>query len=204
MPFDVHPLTPKRWPDLEAVFQAKGCAMARSCWCLYYRVSGNLPSPPSGQTRQQHLRARFEAIVTQGPPPGLLAYDGDSPVGWMALGPREVYARLAKSPVMKPVDDLPVWSITCFVVPPQHRRQGVARALLQAAILYAQEQGATMLEAYPVDRREDPISESLWFGTLSMYEEAGFAEVARRKRGRPVVRRALDAPAKTGCGLATA
>lgn len=109
----------------------------------------------------------------------------------MALGPREVYAKLAKSPVMKPVDDQPVWSITCFVVPSSYRRQGVARALLQAAIPYAQGQGATMLEAYPVDPQEDPSSESLWFGTLAMYQEAGFDEVARRKPGRPVVRRAL-------------
>lgn len=191
MPLHVHPLTPPRWPDLETIFQAKGCAMARSCWCLYYRISGPLPSPPPGQSRQAHLRSRFEAVVMQGPPPGLLAYDDDTPAGWMALGPREVYAKLAKSPVMKPVDDQPVWSITCFVVPSSYRRQGVARALLQAAIPYAQGQGATMLEAYPVDPQEDPSSESLWFGTLAMYQEAGFDEVARRKPGRPVVRRAL-------------
>ena len=40
MELTVLPLTPERWLDLEAVFQAKGCSIARSCWCMAYRRSG--------------------------------------------------------------------------------------------------------------------------------------------------------------------
>jgi ribosomal protein S18 acetylase RimI-like enzyme len=89
---------------------------------------------------------------------------------------------------MKPVDDQPVWSIVCFVVPSEYRRQGVASALLAAAVRYARKCGATLLEAYPVDKAEPARDESFWFGTKSMFDAAGFQEVARRKPQRPIVR----------------
>jgi ribosomal protein S18 acetylase RimI-like enzyme len=89
---------------------------------------------------------------------------------------------------MKPVDDQPVWSVICFVVPGEQRGQGVAHALLRGAIAYAREQGATLLEAYPMDRAARSKDETMWFGALSMYARAGFEEVARRKPARPVVR----------------
>jgi SAM-dependent methyltransferase/GNAT superfamily N-acetyltransferase len=143
------PLTPERWPDLEAVFGARGCSIARSCWCMAYRLSGDRKPLAEGQRRSAVHRAALKALVDGGRPPGLLAYHDGVPVGWVSLGPREDFAKLQRSPVMKPVDDRPVWSIVCFVVPPQHRGQGVAHALLRGAIAYAREQGATLLEAYP-------------------------------------------------------
>jgi ribosomal protein S18 acetylase RimI-like enzyme len=110
------------------------------------------------------------------------------PVGWVSLGPRAAYARLARSPVMKPVDTQPVWSIVCFVVPAEFRGQGVARALLDGAIAYAKRRRITLLEAYPVDRRQRSSDESMWFGAKSMFDRAGFEEVMRRKPARPIVR----------------
>lgn len=92
---------------------------------------------------------------------------------------------------MKPVDERPVWSIVCFVVPAEFRHQGVGKALLAGAIAYARKRGATLLEAYPVDKTGRVPDEWLWFGTKSMYDQAGFHEVARRRPGRPVVRRRL-------------
>lgn len=155
---------------------------------MYYRCSGTQGEPPSGVTRAEANRARLKALAEAGRPPGLLAYRGPLPVGWVSIGPREDYARLARSPVMKPVDDHPVWSIVCFVVPSAYRGQGVARALLGAAVDYAQKQGARLIEAYPVDKPGRSRDEALWFGAKSMYDQAGFSEVARRKPQRPVVR----------------
>jgi ribosomal protein S18 acetylase RimI-like enzyme len=94
---------------------------------------------------------------------------------------------------MKPVDDQTVWSIVCFVVPSEYRKRGVAGGLLAGAVEYARKRGVRLLEAYPVDRSVAPNAESLWFGTKTMYEGAGFYEVARRKPARPVVRLELDA-----------
>ena len=188
MKLTVLPLMPERWPDLEALFNAKGCSVARGCWCMYYRRSGARERLPAGTTAVQANRADLKKLIHGSTPPGLIGYRGKTPVGWVSLGPRADYAKLQRSPVMKPVDDKPVWSIVCFVVPAEHRGQGVARALLDGAIVYARKQGATLLEAYPVDKPGRSHDDAMWFGAKSMYDDAGFEEVARRKPQRPVVR----------------
>jgi GNAT superfamily N-acetyltransferase len=109
----------------------------------------------------------------------------------LPLGPRDEYGKLARSPVMKPVDDKPVWSIVCFFVDSHARGKGVAEALLKGAIDYARSQGARLLEAYPVDKEERSHADFMFFGAKSMYDRAGFREVARRKETRPVMRRVL-------------
>jgi GNAT superfamily N-acetyltransferase len=185
----IKPLTPSRWGDLETIFDGKGCSVARQCWCMHYRRSGAQPNPPAGMTRAQANRAQLKALVDAGRPPGLIAYRGKTPVGWISLGPREEFARLERSTVMKAVDDERVWSIVCFVVPAEHRRQGVAAALLEGALAFAKKRGARLLEAYPVDKQGRSADTAMWFGAKSMYDAAGFEEVARRKPTRPVVRR---------------
>jgi ribosomal protein S18 acetylase RimI-like enzyme len=184
----IRPLTPSRWPDLETIFMAKGCSVARGCWCMYYRCSGRRAPPPGGTTRAQANRLDLKALVDAGEFTGLIAYRGRTPVGWVSLGPREVYAKLRRSSVMKPVDEEPVWSIICFVVPAEYRGQGVARALLDGAITFAKRRKVKLLEAYPVDKRGRSSDDNLWFGAKSMFDAAGFEEVARRKPARPVVR----------------
>ncbi|MGQ0602211.1 MAG: GNAT family N-acetyltransferase [Anaerolineales bacterium] len=143
---------------------------------------------PAGTTQAQRNRADLKALVDSGNSPGLIGYRGKTPMGWVSLAPREAYAKLRRSPVMKPVDDQPVWSILCFVVPSLYRGQGVARALLAGAIIYAKRRGAKLLEAYPVDKATRSYDDFMWFGALSMYKTAGFEEVARRKPSRPIVR----------------
>ena len=188
MKLTVRPLTRERWRDLEALFNAKGCSVARGCWCMYYRRSGSPGSLRPGTTRSQANRADLKALLGSGEPPGLIGYQGKVPVGWVSLGPRDDYAKLRRSPVMKAVDERPVWSIVCFVVPPQFRGRGVARALLDGAIAYARKRGVALLEAYPVDKPGRSNDDSMWFGAKSMYDAAGFEEVARRKPARPIVR----------------
>ena len=192
MTIAVRPLTPERWPDLETVFEARGCSIARGCWCMYYRESGRQALPP-GMKPPQARKARLRSLAEAGPPPGLIGYRGPTPVGWVALGPRADFAKLARSPVMRPVDAAPVWSVVCFVVPAAYRHQGVATALLQGAIAYARKRGARLLEAYPIDKAERGADDWLWHGAKSMYDKAGFVEVARRRPARPVVRLALGA-----------
>jgi len=192
MQLEVKPLTPARWTDLEAIFAARGCALARGCWCMYYRQSGSSGSLPSGTTRARANRAALRALVDAGKPPGLVGYRGREPVGWVSLGPREEFAKLRRSPVMKAVDDQSVWSIVCFVVPSAHRGDGVATALLRGAIAYARKQRVRLLEAYPVDRPTRSADDAIWFGARSMYAAAGFRVVARRRPHRPVMRLALD------------
>jgi GNAT superfamily N-acetyltransferase len=187
---DVAPLTPERWDDLVELFERPGASVARGCWCMFYRESGKSVAEPGLSLRESRKRA-LKTLVDRGVVPGLIAYRTGRPIGWISLGPRADYTKLAHSPVMKPVDDAPVWSIVCFFVDARERGNGVAEALLKAALAWARKQGVTLVEAYPVDRARRGADDSMWFGAKSMYDAAGFREVARRKPTRAVVRRRL-------------
>src|SRR5438128_3926295 len=191
MAFEAHPVTKERWADLVELFDRP---IVRTCFCMFYRKTG------TGTGVGLENRQAMKALVDRGTVPGLIGYENGVPVAWVSLGPREDYAKLRRSPVMKPVDDKPVWSIVCFFVDAKARGKGVSEALLRGAIDYARSQGATLLEAYPVDKDTRSNPEFMWFGAKPMYDRAGFKEVARRKETRPVVRRAVrpGSPARPG------
>ena len=160
---------------------------------MYYRVSGKGPLTRPGDSQRLRGKNALRALAAQDPPPGLVGYRGKTPVGWVSLGPRADYAKLEKSPVMKPVDEQPVWSVVCFVVPSVYRKQGVAGELLAGAVAYARQRGVRLLEAYPVDHDARSAAQASWFGSKRMFDQAGFEEVARRRPDRPVVRLKLVA-----------
>ncbi len=182
----VHPLTRERWKDLVDLFNRPGGSIVRGCWCMHYRKTGS----STGAAGEKNKRA-LSALVSRDHAPGLLAYEGDRAVGWVSIGPREEYLRLQRSRVMKPVDDKPVWSIVCFYVDPRARGRGTTEALLKGAIAYARSQGARLVEAYPVDKRERSHPDFMWFGAKRLFDRAGFKEVARRKKTRPVMRKVV-------------
>jgi GNAT superfamily N-acetyltransferase len=141
-------------------------------------------------------RAGLFALLAQRPP-GLLAYDNGEPVGWVSLGPYAEFSRLARSPVAKPIaeaevaDSGRVWAITCFVIRKDRRGTGVATALLEAAVAYAGARGAYVVYGYPLDPAGRADNSAAWMGLASMFEAAGFAEVARRRPTRPVMKKHL-------------
>jgi GNAT superfamily N-acetyltransferase len=182
MAFEAHPVTADRWPDLEALFDRP---IVRTCFCMYYRKTGEATGIGAVNRRAMH------GLVEAGTVPGLIGYEDGVPVAWVSLGPREDYPKLRRSPIMKPVDERPVWSIVCFFVDRDTRGRGLAAKMLDAAVAYARAQGATLIEAYPVDAGAAIDPDAMFFGAKSMYDSAGFAEVARRKPTRPVVRREL-------------
>ena len=157
---------------------------------MYYRRSGSAPKPP-GMTYAERNKCDLKTLVDKGVVPGLLGYRDGEPVAWVSLGPREDYRKLERSPVMKAVDDKPVWSVICFYTAKHVRGEGLSAQMLEGAAKYAREKGATLLEAYPVDKPQRTADENMWFGAKSMYDRAGYKEVARRKPARPIVRKAL-------------
>jgi GNAT superfamily N-acetyltransferase len=191
----IHPLTPKRLPDLAALFGQGGDP--KWCWCAYFRVRGMSWSNSTPKRNRAVLESAVKGGAGAGRAPGLVAYRGGEAVGWVGLAPREEYERLAHSTVLAPLDERPVWSIVCFVVGRSARGKGVAEALLAAAVDYARDHGAKLLEAYPVDTSGGRVpSASAYQGTLSMFERAGFRVAARRQATRtstprPIVRRAI-------------
>src|SRR5690606_24117971 len=111
----------------------------------------------------------------------------------VAVTTRAEQPRLSRSPHLKPVDDLPVWSVTCFWIPRQWRGRGVATALLDAAVEHASARGAPAVEGYPVDPAVRPRqANEAYTGVVSMFHRAGFREIARRTpTSRVVMRRDL-------------
>lgn len=184
----VLPATPERWDDLAKLFGPKGaCA---GCWCMWWRRSAAEWTRGKGDGNRRALRR----LVDSGEPPGLIAYDGDEPMGWIAVAPREAYPRLAASRSLKPVDDAPVWSVTCFFVTRDRRGRGVSTVLLRAAAEHARSRGARMLEGYPVVSRSGKMPDAFaWTGLPGSFERAGFREVARPSASRRIMRKALRA-----------
>jgi GNAT superfamily N-acetyltransferase len=143
----IHPLTAARWDDLTALFGPNGANSG--CWCMWWR----LPASRWSENGNAGNRAALEEVVRQRRPSGLLAYAGGAPVGWAALAPRPAYPRLLRSRTLglAEPDDESVWSASCFFIRRDHRRGGVAGALLDEAVAYAGRQGARVIEGYPVD-----------------------------------------------------
>ena len=127
MKLTIRPLTPDLWPALADLFGQNGAC--GGCWCMYWRIGSAYRRRPRADNM-----AAFRALVTRGPPPGLLAFDGDVAVGWCQLTPRAALPWLERAWRLKRVDDLPVWSLSCLYVRKGWRRQGVTAALIEAAL----------------------------------------------------------------------
>ena len=179
------PVTAGRWPDLEQLFGEKGaCA---GCWCMWMR----LPTAEFRRGKGAGNRSALRALVAKRPP-GLIAYVGGEPAGWVAVAPRAEYVRLDNSRVLAPVEGERVWAAPCFYIHRAHRGSGLTAMLLEAAAAYAKKQGARAIEGYPnVNRAERQPAAFVWSGFESTFKRAGFSEIARRSPTRPILRKAL-------------
>lgn len=179
----VHPLTPDRFGDFECLFGANGAC--GGCWCMLWR----LPRAKFENGKGAANRRAMQKLVADGTVPGLLAYRGDEPVGWCAIAPRSDYPALARSRLFRPIDEQPVWSISCLFVARAHRGAGVSVALLKAAVKHARACGGRIVEGYPQEPRQGRMADAFaWTGLASAFRRAGFREVARPSPTRPLMR----------------
>ena len=183
---DFRPVTAAEWDDLVQLFAVGG---AGGCWCMYWRKKrsewkGNAPGN----------RGDLRRMVESGAELGILAYLDGRAVGWCAIAPRSQYPALERSPTLKAIDDLPVWSITCFVVAKDVRRSGVATLLAKGAVDYARERGADVIEAYPIiqnERKYRKMGEA-YLGFSTTFERLGFVEASDRSNTRNIMRLYLE------------
>jgi len=178
MKFTIHPLTPELLPAFEDLF-GKNWPVGH-CWGMYWRIGNDYRKRPSDKNK-----AEICELVKSGPPPGLLAFDGDLAVGWCQLTPRADLPWLDRTWRLKRVDDAPVWSLSCFYVHKGYRKRGVTSALIAAALDAAKRAGAPALEVYPLDAKLSPSSSST--GYVSSFKRAGFKIVARHVPPRPIM-----------------
>jgi GNAT superfamily N-acetyltransferase len=192
----VQPATADRWSDLVAVFGRRGEDPSWD-WCqLFLRSQPPTHSPlePPPDNRSALHDEITHAVV----PAGLIAYADGDPVGWTRVGPRHAFPGVRGNRALAKVlsdEDAGVWWVTCFAVDGRHRRSGVGGALLRAAVAFARDHGATAVEGHPVDaaglKAATVAGSAIYTGTMAMFVAAGFVEVGRTSRTRPVMRLSL-------------
>lgn len=192
--WETHPVTPDRFEDFADVINPN--RRATHCWCLSHRVNPKQVTELGGTGPDARERA-MRALCEREHPPGVVTYRDGVPVGWCSIAPRAETPRLVQSKLIRPVDDVPVWSIICVVVRSGHRRQHVTEHLLEGAVAYAASRGAPAVEAYPVDTEGRRMDLTMAFvGTRAMFEKVGFrvigaTDAVASKMPRLVMRRDL-------------
>lgn len=182
------PVTARRWGDFEMLFGLQGAFY--HCWCVALRLPHAVRTGMQPQERKDHIHAR----IASGPPPGILAYEGDEPVAWVQVGPRHDVPQF-NSPrtVSRPLEeadatDPSVWAVSCFFLKPKLRGRGLSHRLLSGAVEYARHSGARFIDACPIDHVKQSKSVTLCIGSTAIFDAAGFDVVERRKDGRPLMR----------------
>ncbi|MDT0157586.1 GNAT family N-acetyltransferase [Microbacterium sp. ARD32] len=183
--------TISRWDDVQHALSGGGDG--RSCQCIWPVVSNKDWNATTVEDRRDMLHAEIAA----GPPPGLIAYVDGEAAGWIRIGPRSAQTRIVRTRAIvaatdEPLDDASVWAVTCFVIRRDHRGTGLSAALLRAAVDCADEAGARLIEAYPVDTSQGTHRPNdLFHGALSTFLAQGFRQTAQLTRGRVLVVREL-------------
>jgi GNAT superfamily N-acetyltransferase len=184
--FTYKPVTPDIWRDFTKLFGKNGAC--GGCWCMYWRCERAVFERRKGEKNRRAMKRLIDSATV----PGIIGYIDGKPAAWCSVAPRDSYPGLARSRILKPLDDKPVWSVTCLFVAKDRRRLGLSVRMLKAAAEYARCHGARIIEGYPFEPEQDRMPDPfVWLGLSSAYKRAGFKEVARRSPTRPIMRRNL-------------
>ena len=193
MKLTTKPLTKKTWKDFENLFGNRGAC--GGCWCMAWRLKPSEFNKNKGEGNKKEMKR----LVEKGEQIGIIGYIDKEPVGWCAVAPRKNFIRLENSRVLAPLDSEPVWSISCFFIAKPYRRKGLSTELLKEVIKFCCKLNKTKshssgekikaLEGYPIVPYNTNIPAAFaWTGIPSAFEKAGFKEVTRRSKTRPIMR----------------
>ena len=186
--FETKELTPQRWNDFERLFR-KYHGVQAGCWCMFYHRDGPT-GPLESAERQDQNRKDHRALLLRGHAQGILVYHGGEAVGWCQFGRREDLPRVERGRKYKSHPSLlappATWRITCFFVDRPFRHKGVARIALGAALDAIARGGGGIVEAYPATQKH---AVATWFGSVGMFERAGFRVIHPFGRSNVLVRR---------------
>ena len=176
------PLTPELWADFENLFGPRG---AGGCWCMWWRVTREEFRKNQGKGN----RLAIKKIVDSGQVPGLVAYKEGNPCGWCSIAPREEFASLERSRILKRIDGEAVWSLVCFFVHKKYRGENLLEKIITGAIDYVKSKGGKIIEAYPApDRKEKRAPASAYMGIAKVFTRTGFKEMNRPSKNKIIMR----------------
>ena len=166
------PLTPRLMDDLGTVLHG---SWGNTCWCMFPRLTDSqVRELPGSGSRSQRQRDAMTSLSRRRRAPGLLAFEGSEPVGWIAVAPRSELGRIEASRTTPRVDAVDVWVIPCITVRKAARGRGIALASIEAAVAYAAEKGAPAVEAYPRAGSARTGDDNAFYGTEPLFRRAGF------------------------------
>jgi GNAT superfamily N-acetyltransferase len=184
MSFRVEPLSKQNWPALVDLFSAGG--PVGRCWCMYGRIGPAYRKQAPDENRREFQRSMLSDDV----PPGLLAFEGPTAVGWCQVTSVEAVPYLKKRWIWVEDREEKTWLISCLYVRKGYRRRGITRTLIEASIAHARQRGAKAVEAMPLDGSKSPSATGT--GYVSTFESAGFQAVAHRDAAHPLMRLLLS------------
>jgi GNAT superfamily N-acetyltransferase len=154
--------------------------MAGWCFCVAWWVESW--DGWGDRTAHENLQLRNE-LLAEGEYDGYLLYLDREPVGWCQVGPRDRLEKLTRQFALDPDPDM--WAITCFLIKPEVRREGLADYLLHQLLADLRIRGMRSVQAFP--KRGAGMDEmDMWNGPESMYLQAGFTILVDDPR-RPVL-----------------
>jgi len=177
-------LGPELWPQLEALFGKNGAC--GGCWCWWWRLAG---VERWDDVKGEVAHERQCQAVQSGGVHGVLAFDGETPVGWCSFEPRASLPRLERSPKFRGTSAEGVWFVGCFFIQRGWRRRGLAEVLLERALEVMEREGARVVEAVPTETHGRPQADAFLFtGTQGMFERHGFRAVPGARNGTTIMR----------------
>jgi GNAT superfamily N-acetyltransferase len=184
----VRPASPETWTQLESLFGPRGGYS--DCWCMFWRM----PRQQFKKEKGEGTKRELQRLVSHNEFPGVIAYEGAKAVGWCGVGPRENYAALENSRVLKRVDDKAVWSVVCFFVAKDARKKNAMEILLNGAVDYARKSRAKILEGYPLDMESSKLSGQKlstfagYMGIASAFKRVGFTKIGQASETQLIMR----------------
>jgi GNAT superfamily N-acetyltransferase len=174
-------LSSDTWQDFARLFEKHGGVWG-GCWCMFHHTTQGWSRRSARQNREEK-----ELLVRSGKSHGVLVFDEDEqPFGWSQFGLREELPRVERKRGYKDAGEDSLWRVTCFFIDKEHRKKGVAREALRAALEVMEREGAKTVEAYPpAMTREGYSSSFLWAGTKHLLSQFGFKQT--RKLGKTLV-----------------
>ncbi len=182
-PIEYQPLTLAGWKDFEELMGPHGAY--GGCWCMWWRLTRKVFEQQQGEDN----RLAMQAIVASGRVPGILGYRDGRAVAWCSVAPRDEFPSLNRSPVLKRIDDQPVWSLVCFYIARDCRRAGLMHAMIDAAVDHVRRQGGKIVEAYPsVVKSNNAPPTTSFMGTPEVFRKTGFVECAAPSAAKRIMR----------------
>jgi len=177
------PLNLETWQDLQILFGDNGAC--GGCWCMTWRLTHKEYESNKGANN----KIKFYNLIKERLPLGVLAYYNDFPIGWCSISPRKSLIRLENSKLFKRIDDKPVWSITCLFIHKNYRKKGLSTRIIRAAVNYAFENGASIIEAYPIIPKVNEMPAVFaWVGFVNSFIQAGFKKITQPSETRFIMR----------------